>query len=169
MKPYSIFYSETVLNFWISLILFICKFYLNSEKKYERRQIQIMRNLCLNQELTFLCHGPLWESGDIYGHLLRKVYLNAANKTPRCRIYINVLQSINYGRGTCDSAFGIWVDDHLKDQGADGRITLKWISRSGMGGHGLDWSCSSRYWQVVRSDKCSNEPSGSIQWGELLD
>jgi hypothetical protein len=68
---------------------------------------KLRKNLCLNQGLAFLCHGPLSESGDIYGPLLRKVYLNAENKISRYIIYIHVLQSINYGKGTCDSALGI--------------------------------------------------------------
>ena len=67
----------------------------------------------------------------LFDSLLRKVYLNAANKIARCRTYIYVLRSINFGKGTWDSALGIWVDYHLENQGADGRTTLKWIFRKG--------------------------------------
>jgi hypothetical protein len=32
----------------------------------------------------------------------------------------------------------LWERDHLKDPGVDERIILRWISRNGMWGHGLD-------------------------------
>ena len=32
--------------------------------------------------------------------------------------------------------------DNLEELGGDGRIIIKWNSRSGMGRHGLDWSDS---------------------------
>jgi len=57
----------------------------------------------------------------------------------------------------------------LEEPGIDGRITQKWISRSGMGGGawiGLIWL---RIWTDGGLMECGNEPSGSIKCGEFLD
>jgi hypothetical protein len=43
-----------------------------------------------------------------------------------------------------------------------------WICRSGMRGHGLDWS-GSGLGKVADTCKCGNEPLGSMQRGEFLD
>ena len=51
--------------------------------------------------------------------------------------------------------------------GIDGRITLKWISRSGVG-HGLN-CFGPREGQVVGFCECGNEPSRSIKCAETLN
>jgi len=65
----------------------------------------------------------------------------------------------------------MWEDlgegDHLEDSGADGRIILKWTSRSGMGRHGLDCS-GSGCGHVADACECGNEHSGSIICGEFV-
>ena len=55
--------------------------------------------------------------------------------------------------------------DHLEDQGADGRIILRWIFRKWDVGA---WTGSS-YLRVADTCECGNEPSFSIECGEVLD
>jgi len=58
--------------------------------------------------------------------------------------------------------------NHLEDPGVEGRIILRWIfSKWDVGA----WTGSS-WLRIGTSDgtcECSNEPSGSIKWGEFLD
>ena len=60
--------------------------------------------------------------------------------------------------------------DHLGNPGINGRIILRWILESGMGGggHGLD-RFGSGCGEVAGSCECGNEPLGSITCGEFLD
>jgi hypothetical protein len=58
--------------------------------------------------------------------------------------------------------------EHLKDQGVDRMIILKWIFEKWNGGHGLDRSVS-RQRQAVGSCECGNKPSSFIKCGEFLD
>jgi len=54
--------------------------------------------------------------------------------------------------------------DHWGDPGIDGRIVLRWIFRKWNVGA---WTGSS--WLRIGTGERSNEPSGSIKCGELLD
>ena len=58
--------------------------------------------------------------------------------------------------------------NHLADPGVEGRIILKWIFRSWVGG-GLDWIVLAQdgdRWQALVN---RNETSGSVKRGEFLD
>jgi len=58
--------------------------------------------------------------------------------------------------------------DHWRNPGVDGRITLRWIFRSGMWGYGLDLAGSGKR-QVKDTCDCVNEPSGPIKCCEFFD
>jgi hypothetical protein len=50
----------------------------------------------------------------------------------------------------------------LEDPGVEGRIILRWIFKNDFGS--IDWINLAQ-----DSDRCVNEPSGSIKCGEFLD
>jgi hypothetical protein len=58
--------------------------------------------------------------------------------------------------------------DHLKDPGLDGRIILKWISRTWDGRAWTELS-SSQQGQMTGTCECGNELSGSIKCRVFLD
>ena len=57
--------------------------------------------------------------------------------------------------------------DHLENPGIDGRIILQWIFKT-LGG----WACTGFVWLRIGAGsgyfECCNEPSGSINVGNLL-
>jgi hypothetical protein len=56
----------------------------------------------------------------------------------------------------------------LEDPGIDGRVILKWISKKWDGG--IDWiGLAQNNDKMAGSCECSNEPLGSIKFGEFLD
>jgi hypothetical protein len=67
--------------------------------------------------------------------------------------------------------WSMWEDlrvrNHLEVPGADGRIILKWTSRSEMGRRGLD-CIGSVYGHVTGACECGNEYSGSTVCGEFV-
>jgi hypothetical protein len=66
------------------------------------------------------------------------------------------------------SKYGGGKMDLLEDTDVDGWIILRWISGSGIWGHGLDRSGSGQG-QVVGTCECGNAISGSIKCGEFLE
>jgi hypothetical protein len=58
--------------------------------------------------------------------------------------------------------------DRLEDPDVDGRIILKWFFKKMVGRHGVDCSGSGEG-QVAGACECSNESSGSIKYGVLLE
>jgi hypothetical protein len=56
--------------------------------------------------------------------------------------------------------------NNVQDLDVDGRILLEWIFNKEDERHGL-YRSGSRQGQVAKSYKCSNEPAGSIKYGEF--